>query len=70
MVLGHIQRRGPLVLQNEDISAVSRYAPVKLNKLGKGNNQRYLAAVSERSLKAHEDWTFQKKDYWKGYRQR
>lgn len=69
MFLGQVQSQGPLVLENEHISAVSRYAAVKLNILEEGNNQRYFTAISKRSLKPH-DCTFQKEDCWKSYRQR
>lgn len=62
MFLVQLQSQGPLMLEKEKSSAVSRYTAVKLNMLGKGSSQRYFTAISERSLKPHDDCTFQKDD--------
>lgn len=70
MLPGQVQSQGHLVLENENISAVSRYAAVKLGIPGRGNNQRYFTAISKRSLKPHDDCIFQKEDCWESYRQR
>jgi len=70
MFLGQVHSQCPLVLESENISAVSMYAAVKLNIPGKGNNQRYFTAINKRSLKPHDDCTFQRGGCWKSYRQR